>query len=64
MLMLWGVEPFLMDLDDDPEQTILNAFAYLKRSHWTADGDQMIVITNVLGKEQRVIDSLQLRVVE
>ena len=64
MLMLWGVEPFLMDLEEDPEQSILNAFAYLKRSEWSSDGDQMIVVTNVLGREQSVIDSLQLRVVE
>ena len=64
MLMLWGVEPFLMELDRDPEQTILNAFAYLKRSRWTTAGDQVVVITNVLGRGQKIIDSLQVREVE
>lgn len=64
MLMLWGVEPFFMELDDDPEQTVLNAFDYLKRSEWAAVGDQMIVITNVLGKAEKIIDSLQVREVE
>lgn len=64
MLMLWGVEPFLMELDADPEQTILNAFDYLKRSEWAQMGDPMIVITNVLGKEAKIIDSLQVREIE
>jgi pyruvate kinase len=64
MLMLWGVEPFLMDLDSDPEQTILNAFAYLKRNDWRADGAQMVVVTNVLGRGTNIIDSLQVRQIE
>lgn len=64
LLMLWGVEPFLMDLELNPEQTILNAFTYLKRSRWRADGDQVIVITNVLGRGTRIIDSLQVREIE
>ncbi|MCA9118807.1 MAG: pyruvate kinase [Planctomycetaceae bacterium] len=64
MLMLWGVEPFLMELDEDPEQTIVNAFDYLKRSEWAIAGDPMIVITNVLGKGAKIIDSLQVREIE
>ena len=62
--MLWGVEPFLMELEEDPEQTIQNAFAYLKRREWAEVGDQMIVITNVLGKAKKIIDSLQVREIE
>ncbi len=64
MLMLWGVEPFLIELLDDPELTILSAFDYLKRREWADVGDQMIVITNVLGKGQKIIDSLQVREIE
>ena len=29
LLMLWGVEPFLLSFEDDPEQTVLNAFLRL-----------------------------------
>jgi pyruvate kinase len=64
MLMYWGVEPFLMELDEDPEQTILNAFSYLKRRGWADPGDPMVVITNVLGRERKIIDSLQVRELE
>jgi pyruvate kinase len=31
LLLPWGVEPFLMPFFDDPEETIQNALAYLKR---------------------------------
>lgn len=59
----WGVEPFFMDFSDDPEQTIRDAFDYLKRKGWEADGNWSIVITNVLAGE-RIIDSMQLRKIE
>ena len=59
----WGVEPFLMEFSDDPEQTILNALDYLKRQDWCVSGTWLVVITNVLAHE-RIIDSLQLRQVE
>lgn len=63
-LITFSYEPFLMPLDEDPEQTILNAFEYLKRREWAVVGDQMIVITNVLGKGKKIIDSLQVRAIE
>lgn len=64
-LMLWGVEPFLMDFSDDPEATILNAFERLKGStyRWAVPGDWMVVITNVLARD-KIIDSIQMRLVE
>jgi len=60
LLLPWGVEPFLMDFSDDPEQTILDALAYLKRSDWCEPGAWMVVITNALANDQ-IIDTLQLR---
>ena len=63
LLLPWGVEPFLMPFSDDPEETVRNALAYLKRQHWADDGTWLVVITNVLA-QGRVIDSLQLRQVE
>ena len=59
----WGVEPFLMEFSDTPEETILNALAYLKRRDWCGPGTWLVVITNALANE-RVIDTLQLRQVE
>ena len=63
LLLPWGVEPFLMPFSDDPEETVKNALAYLKRQHWADNGTWLVVITNVLAQGQ-VIDALQLRQVD
>lgn len=63
LLLPWGVEPFLMKFSDDPEQTILDALAFLKRKGWCASATWLVVITNVLANE-KIVDSLQLRQVE
>ena len=63
LLLPWGVEPFLMDFCEDPEETILNAFAYLKRQRWCPPGTWLVVITNVLA-HGKIIDSTQVRQVE
>ncbi|MEZ5302207.1 MAG: pyruvate kinase [Verrucomicrobiales bacterium] len=60
LLLPWGVEPFLMEFSDDPEVTILNALAYLKRKNWCPEGTWLVVITNALASE-KVIDTIQLR---
>jgi pyruvate kinase len=63
LLLPWGVEPFLMDFSGDPEDTIENALAYLKRREWCTVGTWLVVITNALAHE-KIIDTLQLRQVE
>jgi pyruvate kinase len=60
LLLPWGVEPFLIEFDDDPEVTIKRAFDYLKRQHWPISGKWLVVITNALAHEE-IIDTLQLR---
>jgi len=63
LLLPWGVEPFLMPFNDDPEQTILDAMEYLKRRGWCEKGSWLIIITNALAHD-KVIDTMQLRQVE
>ena len=64
LLLPWGVEPFLMEFsEEDPEQTILDALAYLERRDWVKSGTWLVVITNVLANET-IVDTLQLRQVE
>ncbi len=63
MLLLWGVEPFLMEIKQDPEETISDAFAYLLRREWVKPGDWMVVVTNVLAGK-KTLDSIQMRPVE
>jgi pyruvate kinase len=60
LLLPWGVEPFLMPFRDDPEDTIQDALAYLKRKQWCDDSTWLVVITNALAHD-RIIDTLQLR---
>jgi len=63
MLLMWGVEPFLMDFSDHRETTIRDAFRYLHRTGWVDVDEWMVVITNALASE-KVIDTLQMRKVE
>ena len=52
-----------MEFSADPEDTIQNALAYLKRRQWCGVGTWLVFITNALA-HQKVIDTLQLRQVE
>jgi pyruvate kinase len=63
LLLPWGVEPFLMPFNNDPEVTILDAINYLKRRNWVEIGSWLVVITNALAHD-KVIDTLQLRQIE
>jgi len=60
MLLMWGVEPFLMTFQPGPEETIRDAFAYLLRRGWVKSGDWMVVVTNALAGDQ-TLDSIQMR---
>lgn len=63
LVTLWGIEPFMMDFDADPEQTIKDAFDRLLEREWVKKGQALVVITNALA-HGRVIDTLQLRYVD
>jgi pyruvate kinase len=63
LLLVWGVEPFLMPFSDESEKTISDAFAYLLRRGWAKPGEWMVVVTNALAGE-KTIDSIQMRPVE
>jgi pyruvate kinase len=52
-----------MPFCEDPEETILNALAYLKRRQWCEAGTWLVVITNALA-HGKIIDTLQLRQIE
>lgn len=60
LLLVWGVEPFLVEFSSDPEQTIRNAFSRLLNRGWTQLGEWMIVVTNVIASEA-IVDSVQMR---
>ena len=63
MLLPWGVEPFLIPFSKDPEQTIKDALAYLKRRNWCEEGEWLVLTSNLLVHD-KIIDTIQLRQVE
>jgi pyruvate kinase len=60
--LLRAVEPHLMPLASDPNETIENAIALLRRAGRIAIGDKLIVATDILAQD-RLVDSVQLRTV-
>jgi pyruvate kinase len=59
----WGVEPFVIDFNEDPEVTIKDALAMLKERGWCDPGTWFVVITNALAHD-KIIDTIQLRQVQ
>ncbi|MEO6874397.1 MAG: pyruvate kinase, partial [Opitutaceae bacterium] len=60
--LLRAVEPYLMPLAIDPDATIENALALLRRAGRISLGDKIIIATDILSLD-RVVDSVQLRTV-
>lgn len=62
LLVYWGVEPFLMNFCDDPEETITNMFARLKSRQWVKTRDHIVLVSNFYAGT-RLVDSIQYRCV-
>jgi len=60
--LLRAVEPYLMPLATDPDETIENAIALLRRVQRIAVGDKIVIATDILAHD-RLVDSVQLRTI-
>ena len=60
--LLRAVEPFLMPFAPEPDTTIENALAHLRRTGQVNVGDKLIIATDILVQD-RLVDSVQLRTV-
>jgi pyruvate kinase len=60
--LLRAVEPMHMALASDPNDTIENALALLRRTGRIAPGDKIVVATDIVSQD-RLVDSVQLRTV-
>lgn len=60
--LLRAVEPFLMNFASEPDASIENAIAILKRTGHIAAGDKLIIATDIISQD-RLVDSVQLRTV-
>lgn len=63
MLLLWGIEPFLIEFQPDQEDTIGDAMEQLKEQGWSRPGERLAVISTIAPRN-RTIDVLQIRIVE
>ena len=60
--LLRAVEPYLMPLASDPNETIEHAITLLRREGRLAVGDKLVVATDIVAMD-RLVDSVQLRTV-
>lgn len=60
--LLRAVEPFLMPLASEPNETIENAITVLRREGRVNIGDKIVIATDILAQD-RLVDSVQLRTV-
>jgi pyruvate kinase len=59
----WGTHPVMLEFAQDPNVTIESAINYLRRKKLTNRGDNLIVLSDMLGGRDKV-DCIQLRTVE
>ena len=59
---LWGVHPLLLELEQDPEETIAAAEIELARRKLVEPGDRLVIVSDLLAGRERFA-SIQLRVV-
>jgi pyruvate kinase len=61
--LYWGVTPHVIQFSDDPEVTILRAEKALLDRGLLSQGDQVVIISDILARH-KVINTVQLRIVE
>ncbi len=63
IVICWGTHPVMLEFAQDPHVTIESAIKYLSRKKLTEPGDNLIVLTDMLGGQDKV-DCVQLRQAE
>ncbi|KAI0567160.1 pyruvate kinase [Gracilaria domingensis] len=57
MNLLYGVRPFRIPFEDDPEETIQNAMNALKERQVVKDGDLVVILADVLGGREKATEA-------
>ena len=60
VVIRWGTHPIMLEFADDPNVTIESAIKYLSDQKLTEPGDNLIVLSDMMGGRDKV-DSVQLR---
>nr|AIT70039.1 pyruvate kinase [Grateloupia turuturu] len=61
LTLLWGVKPFRLDFSGDPEETISNAINLLLEKGLTSTGDNIVITSDMLVKENNKVNTIQVR---
>lgn len=67
LLIVWGVEPFFMEFQDDMDQTVQNAMNTLKERGWSKPNDLLVVASGIPSRRPTgtiEVNTVQLRWVE
>jgi pyruvate kinase len=60
IVICWGTHPVMIEFAEDPNTTIESAIKYLSREKLTEPGDNLVVLSDMLGGRDKV-DCIQLR---
>src|SRR3954463_6289290 len=60
IVIVWGTHPIMLEFAEDPNDTIESAIEYLRKQKLTEPGDNLVVLSDMLGGADKV-DSVQLR---
>jgi pyruvate kinase len=63
IVICWGTHPVMIEFAQDPNVTIESAIKYLSREKLTEPGDNLVVLSDMLGGRDKV-DCIQLRTAE
>jgi pyruvate kinase len=63
IVISWGTHPVMLEFAADPNETIESAIKYLRKEKLTDRGDNLVVLTDMLGGRDKV-DCVQLRTAE
>ncbi|MDP9003271.1 MAG: pyruvate kinase [Verrucomicrobiota bacterium] len=63
IVICWGTHPVMIEFAEDPNATIESAIKYLSRERLTEPGDNLVVLSDMLGGRDKV-DCIQLRQAE
>jgi len=63
IVICWGTHPVMIEFAQDPNATIESAIKYLSREKLTEPGDNLVVLSDMLGGRDKV-DCIQLRLAD
>ena len=61
--LYWGITPHVVQFNEDPETTILQAEQVLLDKNLLTKGDQVVIISDILARD-KLINAVQMRIVE